>query len=418
MGHMVGKDLYRKLGKKIDGLTARSPWNDTLYEILTELYSAEEAEVAVRMPYGMHPLSKIAEVTGMNQDHLRKILNGLADKGLVLDIKHGDKYFYTLSPMVVGIFEFTMMRIGEGTNSKKWARLFNDYISDDNTFYKANMKSKTSISPLRALPYAEAIDMENHVEVLDYEKASYIIDSAHKYAVGICSCRHEKMHTGEKKCDVPLELCASFNEAADYLIRHNLAKEISKSEAQENLERSKEMRLVLSADNVKKNISFICNCCGCCCNVLLGISKFGYPNTLVTSRFIANHQEEDCSGCGDCAEACPINAITMTADNSPVIDKDICVGCGVCALECETDSMKLKEREQKVFYPEDTFERVILTSLSNGTLQNLIFNNPQSKSQGFMRAVVGGFLKLPPVKKAIMSDSLRSRFLSSLRNRH
>jgi hypothetical protein len=37
MGHMVGKDLYRKLGRKIDGLSMRAPWNDKLYAILKEL---------------------------------------------------------------------------------------------------------------------------------------------------------------------------------------------------------------------------------------------------------------------------------------------------------------------------------------------------------------------------------------------
>jgi hypothetical protein len=31
-----------------------------------------------------------------------------------------------------------------------------------------------------------------------------------------------------------------------------------------------------------------------------------------------------------------------------------------------------------------------------------------------MRGIVGGFLRLPPVKKALMSDTLRSRFLTAL----
>jgi hypothetical protein len=33
-----------------------------------------------------------------------------------------------------------------------------------------------------------------------------------------------------------------------------------------------------------------------------------------------------------------------------------------------------------------------------------------------MRAFVGGFLKLTPVKKALMSDRLRSRFLSAMKD--
>ena len=34
MAHINAKDIYRQLGKKIDGLPTRVPWNETLYEIL------------------------------------------------------------------------------------------------------------------------------------------------------------------------------------------------------------------------------------------------------------------------------------------------------------------------------------------------------------------------------------------------
>ena len=38
MGHLAAKEaLYRKLGKKIDGLTVRAPWNENLRAILKEL---------------------------------------------------------------------------------------------------------------------------------------------------------------------------------------------------------------------------------------------------------------------------------------------------------------------------------------------------------------------------------------------
>ncbi|HDS00872.1 MAG TPA: 4Fe-4S dicluster domain-containing protein [candidate division Zixibacteria bacterium] len=417
MGHLAGKDLYRKLGKKIDGLTARAPWNDSLYAILKELYSEDEAEVAVKMPYGVHPLEYIQKTTGLNRDKLVKTLESMADKGLVIDMCHGERCFYTLSPMVVGIFEFTMMRTGEGSDHKIWARLMNDYMHGDDSFYSSNLKDKNISLPLRTLPHEEAVDPGEFSEILDYEKATEIVKSARRFAIGICSCRHEKYHLGEKKCDVPLEMCSSFDSAADYLIRHNMGKEVSKEEMLENVAKARDMRLVFNADNVKKEVGFICMCCGCCCNALAGIKEYGYPNAVVTSRFIAKHDEDDCIGCGECAEACPIDAIAMDDDDNPVVDESICIGCGVCALECATESMKLRERGQRVLYPEDTFERVILQSLNNDTLQNLIFNNPQSKSHGFMRAVVGGFLKLPPVKQALMGDKLRSRFLSKMREK-
>jgi hypothetical protein len=57
----------------------------------------------------------------------------------------------------------------------------------------------------------------------------------------------------------------------------------------------------------------------------------------------------------------------------------------------------------------------MLQSLEKGTLQNKIFANPQRVDEKFMRAFVGAFLRLPPVKKALMSDKLRSRFLGAMK---
>jgi Na+-translocating ferredoxin:NAD+ oxidoreductase RNF subunit RnfB len=417
MGHMVGKDLYRKLGKKIDGLSMRAPWNDKLYAILKELYSPEEAELVIKMPYGLATLDKIEKVTGYDQDYLKKHLTNMSSKGLVMDIHAHGNYYYMLSPVIIGIFEFTMMRTGDNLNSKEWARLFYDYMEGDDAFFRANFGKDKKISPLRALPYEEAFEESEYVEVLDYEKAAHIVEQSDKFAIGICSCRHEKMHLGEKKCDIPLETCSTFGHATEYLIRNNMAKEVSKTEMLENLARSREMRLVLNADNIKQDISFICHCCGCCCGILLGISKFGYPHTIVTSNYIAKSDTDICSGCETCVEACPINAITMNDDDNPVIDESICMGCGVCALDCETGAMRLVRREQRVLHPEDTFERVILQCLERGTLQNQMFPNPNSVNHKFMRAFVGGFLKLPPVKRALMGDTLRSRFLETIRKK-
>ncbi len=423
MGHMVGKDIYKSLGKKIDNLTVRVKYNETFYNIIKELYSSEEADVIIKMPYGLSPLDRIEKITGYEKSKLLRILEGLCSKGLVIDLWIQDKFHYTPSPMVIGVFEFTMMRTGNNLNTREWARLFNEYMSDGG-FHEVNFKNGELISPLRALPHENTVKSTEYTEVLDYEKATAIVEEANKFAIGICSCRHEKLHVDKKKCDVPLETCASFSNAADYLIRHNLAREVTRSEMLENLARSKEMGLVFNADNVKNNVTFICQCCGCCCNVLTGISKFGYPNTVVTSNFIAHVDTNKCIGCGKCAKACPINAIELLPINNPEskkkieprINTDICIGCGVCALQCDkTEALKLIKREKRVIHPETTFERVILQCLERGTLQNQIFNNPQNITQKIMRGIVGGFLKLTPVKKALMSDMLRSSFLVTMK---
>jgi NAD-dependent dihydropyrimidine dehydrogenase PreA subunit len=423
MGHIDSKEIFRELGQKIDNLPMRAPWNDAFYKLLKELYSEKEADVLVKMPYGLSDLNRISQVTKYEISELQKILEGLCSKGLVMDLWSNDAYHYMPSPIMIGIFEFTMMRTGGAVDSKALAYLFHQYLNAENgALYAANLKNGNKVSVMRALPHRDAINPSEYMEVLDYEKATSIIESSEKFSIGICSCRHEKLHVGEKKCDVPLEKCSSFNHAADYLIRHNLAKEVCKSEMLENLAQSIEMKLVLCADNIKRNVTFICHCCKDCCNALAGISKFGYPNTVVTSSFIAKINPDTCVGCGKCAKACPIDAIQMIPIQNPqtkkkkdaIIDTSICLGCGVCALNCNNGAATLAKREKRVLHPETTFERVILQSLERGTLQNQIFDNPQSISQKFMRGFVGGFLRLPPVKAALMSDMLRSSFLNAM----
>ena len=43
---------------------------------------------------------------------------------------------------------------------------------------------------------------------------------------------------------------------------------------------------------------------------------------------------EKCIGCGACAGACPVNAITTTDEGKVVINKETCISCGTCAAVC------------------------------------------------------------------------------------
>lgn len=423
MGHLTGKDLYKKLGRKLDGMAVRVPWNDALYHLIKELYSEDEAALVVKMPYGPSKLGRIARSAGMDEDRVRKILDGLCEKGLVVDLWAKDSYRYMISPMVVGIFEYTMMRTGGGIDFKKTAELFTEYMFGDDSFFRENFKEGRSISPLRALPYEESVLAEEHVEILDYEKAEYILSNAKTYSIGLCSCRHEKTHLGEKKCATPLETCSSFDRPAEYLVSHNLARKSSKQEMLDNLARSKELGLVISADNTKRNVGFLCHCCGCCCNLLLGYSRFGYAGTIVTSNFIAGVNKDSCTGCAKCGKACPVGTIAMKDRNDPsvkykkiaVVDESVCIGCGVCSLACANKSIMLHKRKERVFHPASTFERVILQSLERNTLPNLIFDDPERLSHAFMRGFLGGFFRLPGVKRALAGDLLKSRFLKALK---
>jgi ferredoxin len=126
-----------------------------------------------------------------------------------------------------------------------------------------------------------------------------------------------------------------------------------------------------------------------------------------------------CNGCGKCVKVCPVNALSLVSANDPrnvnkktcKLNTDICVGCGLCPAKCATAAIEMMPRTGEVFHPESMFEVTILASLERGTLQNQIFDNPQSVPQEFMRSFVGACLRLSPVKRALMSDTFRSTFL-------
>jgi formate hydrogenlyase subunit 6/NADH:ubiquinone oxidoreductase subunit I len=424
MGHLVGKDVYRELGRKIDGLTMRAPWSDKLRAVLRELYSEDDARLVATMPWGFSRLGRLEKVTGIPRVQLESQLATLCPRGLVMDVFAGGDYYYAPSPMIIGIFEFTMMRTGDALPVDRWAGLFRDYL-EEGGIYRANFGDGQQVSLMRAVPHDGSIAPADYVEVLDYEKASEIIDRADRFAIGICSCRHEHEHAGGRTCKAPLETCSSFGETTvGFMVRNGLAHEVSKAEMLDNVARSRELGLVLNADNVQRNVTFMCHCCGCCCNVLRGISRHGYPNAVVTSNYIAASDREQCTGCGICSRTCPIQAIDRAPDpeprfrkfGRPVVDQTLCIGCGVCTLRCKAGAMKLHKRKQRVLHPETTFERIILQCLERGTLQNQLFDNPASLTAAFARACLGGFLRLTPVKRALMSDALRSRFLGALKH--
>jgi ferredoxin len=422
MGHLVHKDAFRQLGSAIDGLTVRVPWNETLRQILKELYTEEEALLVSRMPTGLASLRRVSRVTGMEENRLLPLLESLASKGLVMDLEVAGEYRYTVSPMVIGIFEFTMMRSDGEPDFKRLAGLFHDYMTSRDSMSAANFSHGERVSFMRTLPHQGALAREPHVEVLDHQKAEALVESARGLTVGICSCRHEATHLGTKQCAAPLETCIGFADESDYTVRRGLARPASKSEVHELLARARELKLVLNADNVRTGVSFLCLCCGCCCNVLTGIKRFGLPNVVVTSGFLAACNETLCTGCGTCAKACPISAIHMERTGTPDgrrrqrpgVDTSFCIGCGVCGLSCAAGAMRLVPRAQRALLPENTVERVILQSLERGTLQNFIVDNPNTGSSRFLRAVLAVFLGLAPVKRAIMSDTFRSRFLSRI----
>jgi ferredoxin len=58
--------------------------------------------------------------------------------------------------------------------------------------------------------------------------------------------------------------------------------------------------------------------------------------------------EFGCLGYGTCMRACPFDAITMSADNLPLINKDKCTACGKCVAACPKQVIELAQASKAV----------------------------------------------------------------------
>ena len=408
MGHKTSKSFV-SLQERLDKSPQGAPATETLFKILEVLFTEKEAELVSVLPIRMFTLEKAAKIWKKSEKESKEILNELSDKGIMVDIADGDSKRYILAPTMAGFFEFSIMRTDGKFDNKLLSELFHQYINVEDQFLKRIFAIKPQIA--RTFVHEDMLSEKDSMTILDYERATKVIDTATCITVGTCYCRHKMEHAG-KACDMPQDVCLSFNACAKSLANHGIAKEISKEKAHEIIKKCINLGLVQIGDNVQDKVSFICNCCGCCCEALVSYKRLGYT-TKINTNYVPKVKVESCTGCGVCAKKCPVDAITIV-NKKAVIDEDKCIGCGVCARFCNFDSIKMTRRKETQFVPKDTFERFVLEAIDANRLQNLIFDNHHLWTYDVFRKFFGIILSLKPAKRLLVHNQLQSRFMQNM----
>jgi ferredoxin len=321
---------------------------------------------------------------------------------------------------MAGFFEFSMMRVRNDLDQKLLAELFYQYLNVEEDFIRALFTDgETQLG--RTFVAEPALPADGALEVLDFERASWVIDSATWIGVGLCYCRHKMAHLG-RACDAPMAICMTFNNAASALTRHGAARRVDAAECHDLLAEARDRGLVQFGENVQQRVNFICNCCGCCCEAMIAARRFGHLQPVHTTNYLPFNDPELCTGCGKCVTACPVEAMALVSANDPnkpnrkraQLDEDLCLGCGVCVAACPEHGISLRPRDQRVITPVDSVRRTVSMAVERGTLQHLIFDNHALASHRAMAAVLGAILRLPPVKRSMAVGQLGSRYLDKL----
>lgn len=409
-----GQGVYGRLQRRLDRFPIGAPSAPALYEILKRLYTEEEAEIACRLPIRFTDIDGIARRTGKSREALLPVLERMAEKGLVMDFPHKGNTVYILSPTLLGFFEFAFMRVRDDIPQKELARYMMRYVHDEPEFVRSIFAGK--VMPGRTLVHEGAVEPQDLPHVLDHERASHLIGEAKMCAVSLCFCRHAAEHEG-RSCGRPMEVCTTFNAAADFLVRRGLARKIDREEAEEIFARTRGAGLVHISDNVKKRPAYVCHCCGCCCGMLSAIHRFQLFDAVVTSPFLASVDPGRCNGCGLCEKKCPIRAIEVRGekpDAKAAVRHDICLGCGLCRLACARSAMRMEPRKERILVPENAWQRTVVMAIEQGKFQNLLFDDFDRIDHAVLRAITRIVVGLPPVKKALLSRQVQSRFLKAL----
>lgn len=422
MAHHTIKSGYSQLIDRLNHFPQGAPPSKLLNQILKMLFSEKAAELVSLLPIKPFTVEKASRIWKMDMPSAQNALNELAGQAILVDIEQNGKSVYTLPPPMAGFFEFSLMRVRDDIDQKLLSELFYQYLNVEEDFIRELFtRGETQFG--RVFVHEPVLSNENALHVLDYERATEVIKTASHIAIGTCYCRHKMYHI-DKACDVPMEICMTFNTSAASLIKHGHARRVDEVEGMELLHQAYENNLVQFGENVREKVNFICNCCGCCCEAMIAARRFAILNPVHTTNFIPEIEGESCNGCGKCVNVCPVEAMSLISANAPHrpkmklarLEGDLCLGCGLCVRSCPKDSIHLEARPQRVITPLNGTHRAVIMAIERGKLQHLIFDNRVLLSHRALAAVLGVILKLPPLKQALASQQVKSRYLEALIN--
>jgi ferredoxin len=357
----MGADVYVRLGERMNRFEGRYPLVDAYMKVLQVMCTEEEADFASKFPEKALTLDALSKMYGKDPSVLIPLLDTMAWKGLLYTetSEKGDRT-YSLNPILPGAMEYYILRrLDKPDEIKAYMELYNNMHVEAKVFLDKLMeedpeKAKTFLptEPIfRTVPVNEALPDKKSVHA--YEDILKMIDKHSSFSAMLCTCKEGigPNTTGPCKVqNIPRHHCLMFGKGADYAIEQKIgdARRITKEECLEILESCNKAGLVQNVNNFVDDLQFICNCCSCCCGIVQSAKLFGpaQAGIVETTNFFPVVDQDLCTGCGECAEKCPVAAISLK-DDTANINRDQCLGCGFCATVCPVGSIALERVSDK-----------------------------------------------------------------------
>ena len=327
---------YEQLADALNRIPNGFPRTPSNVEVLLlqKMFSGEEAGILAGLSGTMEPVDAIAVRLGLPTGDARSALMKLVKQGAVWLDRQAKPPHFRLAPFIVGIYEAQLHRMDH-----ELAHLFEAYMADGGAV--GIMQPNPALH--RVLPAHRSVPAE---WVMPYEDVRGILESSKSFGVRDCICRVQQDFAGERRCDFPLAACMTFSPHE----RPPGPDGISREEALELLDQVEEVGLVHTVSNVAEGIGYICNCCGCCCGILRGITDWGIESSVAHANYYAVIDPDSCTGCGSCVERCQVDAIVE--EDGVSVERERCIGCGLCVTGCPADAARLERKpEDEIVLP-------------------------------------------------------------------
>ena len=110
------KGIYEKLRARLDDMATGYPATESQIELrlLERLFTEDEAELYLQLSLLLQKPADVAQKLGRDPDDVARMMERMAQKGLLFRKRKGDLVRYSAVPYVVGIFEHQLGRMDAG----------------------------------------------------------------------------------------------------------------------------------------------------------------------------------------------------------------------------------------------------------------------------------------------------------------
>jgi NAD-dependent dihydropyrimidine dehydrogenase PreA subunit len=329
---------YNTLAEALNKLPNAFPRTKSNIEILLlkKVFSPEEAWLCGQLTIESESVDNIAKRIGLSIEETQNRLEQIKKRHFIWGNPKGGKV--RLAPFIVGIYEAQVWDMDH-----ELAHLTEEWFDEGGADF---MRPRPAIH--RVIPTQSSVKSE---WILPYDDVKAVLKTKKSFRVRPCICRTQQELIDERKCDFPVHVCLTFASRE----RPPTDRDISMQEALALIDETEKIGLVHSVTNIAEGFGYVCNCCGCCCAILRGITEWGIKKSVAAANYYSVIDPNKCEGCGICIKRCHMKAISEK-DEIAVVDRDKCIGCGLCATGCAFGVAKLERKpDNEIINPPANF---------------------------------------------------------------